>query len=424
LFYSFLFFDIVAKSVSMAEEEQPKHEHEVITVSKREMRLGLRHRDSFAVRKSHHVHIEEGESSEEAAVRAAVAAYEDQQAAKVGSFFGRASRSSRDDSSVSATTDSQSTEEDTGLGSHGLEELDAALDSVLGGIDNEKINNDDDDNDVVTFDAEDDALLMRVAIASLPETQASSQQQTHHSAVEGSIASQLTHMLAVNETQLPQPERKKSRFRSVAKGMGSFLGLRKSKKKRLAEEAAAAEVAARGGSLAEQAAAAALASEAAQPNIFGGIFRRSISAPMASFSSPSVSISSPSGGTLSRSVSRGVDFNDQMSGSPSSFPVRDSEGLFIPGHYRPRDVPPTSALRTVSAYGPQAGGGGSIHINEQMMMARDGPSMKRRLTFADQHGQSITNTRYCSTLHYSEGAEHEDWDNDGSDQGSSRCSVM
>jgi len=393
--------------------------HEVITVSKREMRLGLRHRDSFAVRKSHHVHIEEGESSEEAAVRAAVAAYEDQQAAKGGSMFGRASRSSRDDSSVSANTESESTEEDTGLGSHGLEELDAALDSVLGGGDDKT--DEDDGNDVVTFDAEDDASLMRVAIASLPETQASAQHQTHHAAVEGSIASQLTHMLAVNETHLPQPERKKNRFRSVAKGMGSFLGLRKSKKKRMAEEAAAAEVAARGGSLSEQAAAAAMASEAAQPNIFGGIFRRSISAPMGSLSSPSsVSISSPSGGALSRSISRGVDFYDMTSGSPSSYPVRDSEGLFIPGHYRPRDVPPTSALRIVSAYGPHAGVGGRV---SEQMMALDGPLMKRRLTFADQHGQSITNTRYCSTLHYSEGAEHEDWDNDGSDQGPSRCTI-
>ncbi len=198
----------------MEDNSSPSPVHEVITVSKREMRLGLRHRDSFAVRKSHHVHIEEGESSEEAAVRAAVAAYEDQQAAK----FGRASRSSRDDSSVSANTESESTEEDTGLGSHGLEELDAALDSVLGGGDDKT--DEDDGNDVVTFDAEDDASLMRVAIASLPETQASAQHQTHHAAVEGSIASQLTHMLAVNETQLPQPERKKNRFRSVAKGMG------------------------------------------------------------------------------------------------------------------------------------------------------------------------------------------------------------
>lgn len=395
-------------------------EHEVITVSKREVRLGLRHRDSFAVRKSHHVHIEDGENSEDAAVRAAVAAYEDQQAVKSGvSILGRSSRSSRDDSSVSANTESQSTEDETGLGSHGLEELDAALDSVLGSRDTN--NTDEDDiNDVVTFDAEDDASLMRVAIASLPATQASSQQQTHHGAVEGSIASQLTHMLAVNETQLPQPERKKNRFRSVAKGMGSFLGLRKSKKKRLAEEAAAAEVAARGGSLAEQAAAAALASEAVQPNLFGGIFRRSTS--ISSITSPSsVSMTSPSGSSLSRgmSVSR-VDFNDPASGSPSSFPIRDNDGLFIPGHYRQRDTPPPSALRIISAYGPHSSSGGG-RVSE--LMALDGPLMKRRLTFADQHGQSITNIRFCSTLHYSEGAEHEEWDSE-TDTGPSRCSIM
>jgi hypothetical protein len=52
------------------------------------------------------------------------------------------------------------------------------------------------------------------------------------------------------------------------------------------------------------------------------------------------------------------------------------------------------------------------------------PALKRRISFADDRGFSITDVRYSTLLHYSEGAEHEADEDDGGGGGGERCAVM
>jgi hypothetical protein len=260
--------------------------------------------------------------------------------------------------------------------------------------------------------------------------------------------------------------------------MGSFLGLRKSKKTRLAEEAAAAQAAASAAAAAGQGNAAALAAVAAtaaaaaaavpQP---ASLFRRLMSGRISS-PQPGAPPDSPAafgGGPGFASPGGGAGAGEDGTSGPSSarapvssasFVDEDGNGAFLPSHHVEREAGSVrSALkggaaadlarraleRELAAGGGGGGGGGGgtggAEADDEAGSASPSgrlsgslgsatptpvapPALKRRISFADDRGFSITDVRYSTLLHYSEGAEHEADEDDGGGGGGERCAVM
>jgi hypothetical protein len=116
-------------------------------------------------------------------------------------------------------------------------------------------------------------------------------------------------------------------------------------------------------------------------------------------------------------------------------PERDSDGLFLPSHHRPREVPVRSALKSAPSPsdGEQDGGEAAASARRKLQLggvaspsgAADG-GPPRRISFADQHGGSITNVHYSATLHYGENSLHEDDvdDDPRGGGGESSCTIV
>lgn len=179
-------------------------------------------------------------------------------------------------------------------------------------------------------------------------------------------------------------KKKKSRLRSMAKGVGSFLGLRKSKKKRQKElEAAAATTGA--------------------PPVAGALFRSSSAPEMqapAQEGRPGVVVPSSPPPRVAGSRSAGVGaFSPAASADvvgPSASPVRG----ILKSPVRKATSPAAAAALSPASPG--------------------GPASRRRISFADQHGATLANVRYCEDLHYSAIADHS-----AADYGEGgKCAVM
>lgn len=148
------------------------------------------------------------------------------------------------------------------------------------------------------------------------------------------------------------PAKQKSRLRTLAKGVASALGLRKSKKRRVADEAAAAFMA-----------------EPLRPSPLH----------------PASSLSSL------RSPRRESFFCDEREDAPYDYAtILDEEGDYTPSHRRHPGRPPSIVTK----------------------VSEDGTSRERErfnISFADQHGHELKCIRYSDRLHYSEGSEHVNW---------------
>ena len=164
------------------------------------------------------------------------------------------------------------------------------------------------------------------------------------------------------------PAKQKSRLRTLAKGVASALGLRKSKKRRAAEEASSSS----------------LHHDASSSS--------SMTASLSPLQSPSAANSSSSS---SSSHSRTESFfRDVREDQPYDYAtIRDEGGDYTPSHRR-HPGRPVSIVSKGSAS--TAGGVGGVRE-------------RNNISFSDQHGHELRFVRFSDRLHYSEGSEHVDW---------------
>ena len=269
----------------------------------------------------------------------------------------------------------------------------------------------------------------------------------------------------------PMEPRRKNKIKSMAKGVGSFLGLRKSKRKRLAEEAGGLSAESPGGGVV----GGSSGSEAGgsplhgphQGSGGGGLTASSPAA--ASASAGGAAFASPGGRsgsmqrltTLFRLGSEGAGGGSPSLGGSSSshaFSSPSAGGSAVEGGAAARGAISSLTL------GPTAGGAGAVpeallasapldppppttrsilkgsrtaagaaphsapsNGSAAFLTARGDASevitmQRRRLTFADQHGRELNNVHFCDDLHYSANSDHsqsDDWDADVS-----RCALM
>lgn len=411
-----------------------------ITLNKREMRLGLRHRDSFAVHKSHiqHAHGDNREASIIAAItgqktQGGAAAPVKAAQSSVAGMLDAARATAKSNSSTSGTSEetpanasSESNDDDDELGGLGDE----------GGAD-------DDANATVTVnpDSEADILAALEALAG----------KGGHTGSSGDDANAM---------------RKKNKLKSMVKGVATALGLRKSKKKRLQEEAA------KGGGATSGAAGTSTAAGSTKPV-----------PPILSPSAKALSAPRPPGTPVLLGGAEGATLEDleqlavgkalarplpptavagrgsksfsaaAMSDSLSKArwvehePARDeSSGTYLPSHRKEVRVPsilkgsPLSRKVLANA----VAGTSSLSSGESAFVAGSpstpsiggtpllgppgqpstgtGTGGRRGIVFADQTGAPLAQIHFSEQLHYGENSEHEDWDEEG--ESNSNCSIM
>jgi hypothetical protein len=219
---------------------------------------------------------------------------------------------------------------------------------------------------------------------------------------------------------------RKSKVKSMIKGVGSYLGLRKSKKRRQAEMQAGGGGGGGGGSEGVGAGAGAGAGDA---SLLRRMFRSSSSP---SLQSEDSRLRVPGSPILVLPGTPTVGgFSHASSHSYNEGPARDDNGLFMPNHRRDIVVrgivksPAGSARRSGGAAGEGGGGEGGGAPPPPPPPPPGTPlspaSAKRRIAFLDHHGGSLEVVHFSDTLHYSEGAEHVDWE-DEDDNG--KCALM
>ena len=219
-----------------------------------------------------------------------------------------------------------------------------------------------------------------------------------------------------------------ARLRSVAKGLGALLGLRTSKKKRAADAAAAATAA---GAPPEAVAAAAAAAAAMSPS--GRSPRVAVKKVAGSPGlQRTLSLSfgprthSPAGdaGAAARAAAAATAAAAAEAAKPRG-PDPISRN-----HLEPQS--PRSILRVGAA------GGGSGSARKQRASAAGGDdgdepglsttpnsagkrsALKRRISFADHHGHKLEAVKFCDDLHYSDKSDHSEsaaWDDDAPQRG-------
>lgn len=428
-----------AAQASTSTESAP--DDNTITLNKREMRLGLRHRDSFAVHKSH-LHHEHG-------------------IGPLGTTGpGKAARpqSTLTDLMTKIPPSPQRDGED------GLDEG--------GPDDNITVNPDQEAEIMKALEALDNMALSSGASDGSPESMAQAEEAT----------------------------RKRNKLKSMIKGVGSALGLRKSKKKRLAEAAAAAG-AGKSGQSANDGGVPTGDPSAPAGSADGddGAERKSLLKRMfRSRSSPALDVDdsklgSPRAGSNSRlagsptpsshhhafgqalpghqtpgsiaghaSAVPGLQLpasaqqGDRSSLETAATPLRDENGLFVPRHRQlDRIYGSETPVRSALKGSPSAAGSArraltpgfesvsstASNSTADPTTARGnapmspggvfGPNGKRRICFVDQvqypaggmppQQQPLEDVYFCEDLHYSENAEHEDWEDD---EGDGKCAIM
>jgi hypothetical protein len=375
-------------------------------LNKREMRLGLRHRDSFAVHKSHlhqappgvslHAHSGPGAGAGAGAGGASSSGGLARSNSAEGPAF---LRGAHHQSSMSELFDGiSSASAASSSASPRKEGDDADLDE--GGPDS------DDAMVSVNPNDEDDILKALEGLGLGGEGDGVGRGGRGGGGV-GAAPGSPEEAAEQSEEQA----RKKNKLRSMIKGVGSALGLRKSKKKRMAEAAAATG----GGGGGDPSGAAG----GAPPQ--GGLLRKMFR----SRSSPSLGDDDKlQGGSSAQSppgtpVQKGASGRGGVGFAPSSQsvvdgPNRDDNGMYLPNHRR--DVTPHPAIKSPN---PTTGRPGKDWSAQAAGMQ---PPSKRRISYVDIHrGEPLIVVHYVEDLHYSENAEHVDWDEED-DQG--KCSIM
>jgi hypothetical protein len=388
----------------------PGEEHETMTLSKGTVRLGLRHRDSFAVHKSHLDHAHAGGDQIVAAIKSASAAGKGHSSmASMMSVSGVPSaRAPAGNGRVGARSAGSGAAEEE-------EEEDDGGSLDEGGAE-------EDGNVQMTVDPDSESAILAVL-----ESVGGAEAAAHAGGAAGG--------------------RKKSRIKSMAKGLASALGLRKSKKKRLEEE----EARAAGGSM-RGGVPSALLSPSAKPMFARAASAREATAPLEGASAEHL-VSLSSGRALVRAPSSPLlaparaDVPSTEGGSWEEHePNRDELG-YAPCHHKEVRVPSIlkgSAMSrrslAVAAAAAAAGlpspssltGGpvgfttvrGAEGIDSVPAPSVEGePSSPRRgIVFADVEGRDLTHTSFSELLHYGEHSEHEEWEEDEGSSG--KCAIM
>jgi hypothetical protein len=234
-------------------------------------------------------------------------------------------------------------------------------------------------------------------------------------AAQEALAAAAAAAAADGGTESEQAARKKNKLRSMIKGVGSYLGLRKSKKKRIAEQQAAAAAAAAGGGGGGASAAAAPAAPE-NTGVFKRLLFRSRSSPALQGEDERLGGGSSSwmpGSPRTPASARGL--GAASSQSYDGQPNRDENGMYLPNHRR--DTPVKGIIKSPR---PGTAPHASSHPHHGPPPPAGGG--KRRISFVDlAHGAPLERVHFCEDLHYSENSEHEDWD-EGDDAG--KCTVM
>jgi hypothetical protein len=210
-------------------------------VNKREVRLGLKHRDSFAVHKHH--------------LQAAAAAGDPHKSgarrgASLTKLFGASPASAADAVDVAAADVLARQQRQAGAGRGSTSSVSSDL---LAGLDDEG-DDDGEDQDEDQGEEEDEEVEEGDGGAGAAENAAHTLEEGGPDAEPGPASSgaagadmrenEVEGQLSGAEGGPAAGPRRKSKLKSMAKGVGSFLGLRKSKKKRMAEQQRAATEAA------------------------------------------------------------------------------------------------------------------------------------------------------------------------------------
>jgi hypothetical protein len=209
----------------------------------------------------------------------------------------------------------------------------------------------------------------------------------------------------------PSPKKRNplSRFRSLAKGVGSLLGLRKSKKRRNADSS--------NNKLQLSIPEDAVVTH--QPSLL----LPASPTPTPRKSTPDKSMRSPIFRSLSLSL-RGSKNSPNVS-SPKPAPKILSPNLLNATHHE--ILTPTGILKSRSKLNNTP-----VSAMRKASDSKMQDSMNRRISFADHHGHKLEAVKFCDDLHYSDQADHseseswsaEDNDYEGSSRSSGGCILM
>jgi hypothetical protein len=379
-----------------------------ITLNKREMRLGLRHRDSFAVHTAHLHQQPHGPSVHHHNAAATVGGLN----GGVGSGAGASlTRNLSDPAMVRHQQSSMSQLFGAIPPPPPRSELDGEGEGEEGGPESD---------DLVVVNPADDDDIMRVL-----------EDLAVGADGEGRGGDSATGAGAGVPLTPEEITRKKNKLRSMIKGVGSYLGLRKSKRRRQAEAAAMAAQqgggagagagAGTGGGVPPPGGAGPGASgDASGSAASGGLFKkllfRSRSSPALQSDderlrvpgSPIVIVP----GTPTIAGGDGHHHHHHARATPSSAssePNIDENGLYAPNHRRDTSAV-KGVLKSPNGRKPPTPAPAPAPVPN-----------KRRISFMDTHGAPLEVVHYVEDLHYSDGSEHVDWDDEDE---AGKCAVM
>jgi hypothetical protein len=437
-------------AVASSPGDDEECDSDAFSAHKRELRLGMRHRDSFAV----HAKNLSGAALEEAIASVHVSkppkpgrlVHQDsvavlsrkkhegqldrlhQSGLDAGASDKR--RFSRDDMSLQSTPTSPSLHEQA-LGGAGLHELGAAAHETrmkdviarrameAGGVGGSAAAAESDDS------GSDDDLEGGDSAVPVPIDSLGEQAQSGLPSGDTGSASAVT----VSGSGLPPPGKKKSRLRSMAKGVGSFLGLRKSKRRRQLEQQQQQMLAA---SLQGASAVAAAVVPAAPPRPPAptpgsppgpGAPSRSASVPEAS-PPPPPPVSPPPPGPRIAGV-RPSNPAGRVAGSPplvASGVVGASPGgaaSLAPSTSAADQSSPVRGILKSPVRSAAASPASKATSPGFAASPPGGVVLKRKISFADQHGKMLNNIHFCDDLHYSAQSDHS-----SAEYEASKCKIM
>jgi len=381
-----------------------------ITINKREMRLGLRHRDSFAVHKQHLHQNPHGVHSNVNSMTNTVSITAPTMTRNASDPSLRQHQSSMSELFGNIPPSPSSSNNNLDINDILGDDLD-----LNNNINDEEGGPDDNDDDTtVTIDPSNESDVLRVL-----ESMAINSPAQHEAIMK---AIQENNDPNNNLTNIDDPTRKKNKLRSVIKGVGSYLGLRKSKKKRLAEAAQAAALAAamnNGGvvppgtipPVTTTTTTSSSSTQNSDSNLLKRLLFRSKSSP--SLQNDEDRLRDPTSPLPQLHTPQHQHHHTSSTGTVYTGPNRDEYGMYLPNHHR--DTPARSIIKS-------PGNNNNSARRTLEITSPNGQKEKRRIVFLDiAYGEPLEQVRYCDDLHYSENSQHVDWDEED-DAG--KCMIM
>lgn len=393
-----------------------------ITINKREMRLGLRHRDSFAVHKQHLHQNPHGVHSNVNSMTNTVSITAPTMTRNSSDPSLRSHQSSMSQlfanipASPSAVSNNNNNMDINDI----LDSDDFDLQGSGGNEEGGPDNDDDDDNTTVTIDPSNESDVLRV-LESMAMNSPEQQAMVKAMQQEASDPNNFNNLSPEEQT------RKKNKLKSVIKGVGSYLGLRKSKKKRLAEAAQAAALA---GSMngsnpnpyissstsssstnaVSSASSSSSSSTSSDSNLLKRLLFRSKSSP--SLQNDDDRLRDPTSPLPALNTPPHHHHHHHSSSNPySAGPNRDEYGMYLPNHRR--DTPARGIVKSPNNV---------RRALDNSNMTSPGTKEKRRIAFIDiAYGEPLEQVRFCDDLHYSENSQHVDWDEEDD---AAKCVIM